>query len=1276
MAKRIYEVSVKKWALAIGIPSGTAFFALLFLYLATIGAIDITSYSGDIACQGSEESPCFAYINFTAKEDIFIYPIGYDPFGRNSLFYTDEDLKSWKIYRSWGSGWREIDLTSTCKGTWCGGKYGTSKNVYSFAFREGRDYSIKIEALKKDYKQDIKWGFGPIDPVWIGINNSKTYSKQDRTITVKNLDLLIGTINLKSNRCISGKICEAILDVYSEEDYPSAIKDITFDLLRGGQRLRVDLPYQVLIKTGTEVIKKPTYTKVCSQDLVNKSKQNCNSVQSGTRDEVIDTWEEWDGSDLSSKSSNTFKIVVEKGIFDEIDWVATFFDLRSEEFAVFDNPIAFYWNFEDANTTVAFNADNNSINNGSMLAGTDSFGFPIKDTLNGFLNKGVNFTGNTNSETGNFVHVNYNSSEYPLGNLTEYSWSFWVNLSRVDIEYKIMGHPDSPGNSRYLEIDTNNIRFHESTVVSVGSAPSVDLWHFIVVTVKINDLSRIYIDNDNVDNTTFSDPFLANFTNNFSINGYGVAPGQFFNGSLDEFTYWKVALTPADINELWNGGEGLEFKLEPPVINITFPENISYAQETLEFLNYTLVVETDPQACWYSLNNGVSNVTITCGDNVTGLDSSFGQHTWRVYANSTTGEESVNNVTFIAATVPTVTLLINNQTQNLTGELGSKFNITANTTSGIVCVDIDHPDYGINFSCASNIVSFIFNVSYFRNNIFNDSTTSKEVFFRDNQFNQTIYIDAHQYDEIVNLSINLTGSIHNSTLPTGVNIYINNTLSNTLGLITEGDTILDETNNSNTVEELNYTESGTRIVYFNIPKTANVSEARVNLTGNISNFITIDGLGLWTNTIVSTNDCYTADQLVFTHDGNACGAVNGDVLSAFQDVNFSAINSVNFSIGFTSSWPSIGGFQTNWSVSFGGVENYSENISATVSSNVRSVILNTTGQSGIQELRFEVKITSTVPGSEFIINVVPLAHLFSTTEGNQPFTKYQVLNPKLEVGIPNGTLEYEFVGIFNHSKNRTNDFSDSANVFLAGCTADSDGFCQLPLYFTIESKGGRITISDILVNYTAEINPIFLDVSLVSTFLGNSTNFSGIPIKFSSTKNGSLTIDDIRYDFAGGNDTINITVHNPTRETEIKGNILQYFSDWDFNFPRFISFLEFIPKTPTSKNVSAFGQTEANQILNLTFQNYGGKNANMNISLNESNACTNLTLSLDNNISHGFIVNETWKVVVTDVLYQNNTKIWLWADYSCSQSSWSSFVPDILIQNCAEGVDVCDTSVI
>lgn len=171
MAKRIYWESIKKNALKVGIPVGVAGFALLFWYLTLIGAIIVTGYTGDQICAGTIEDPCIAIINFTANEDIFLYPLGYDPWGRDTPFSTDAELESWKMYRSWGKGWREIKLNETCKFTWCGAPPKSPDNKYAFAFREGRNYTIKIEALKINPTDNVKWGFGPIDPIWYGTDS-------------------------------------------------------------------------------------------------------------------------------------------------------------------------------------------------------------------------------------------------------------------------------------------------------------------------------------------------------------------------------------------------------------------------------------------------------------------------------------------------------------------------------------------------------------------------------------------------------------------------------------------------------------------------------------------------------------------------------------------------------------------------------------------------------------------------------------------------------------------------------------------------------------------------------------------------------------------------------------------------------------------------------------------------------------------------------------------------------------------------------------------------
>ncbi len=183
MAKRVYPETVKKWLIRAGITAGTLIGGI-FIYLMAIGAITVTGYSGDVICAGTELDPCYAYINFTAKEDIFIYPTNYDPWGRDTLFNFDPAVKSWKLERSWGKGWREIKLNKTCQQKWCGAPYNNMKdNKYSIAFREGRNYQIRITGYKNNPTDDIKWGafsgVDEIDPNWFGVDRDIGYEFLD-----------------------------------------------------------------------------------------------------------------------------------------------------------------------------------------------------------------------------------------------------------------------------------------------------------------------------------------------------------------------------------------------------------------------------------------------------------------------------------------------------------------------------------------------------------------------------------------------------------------------------------------------------------------------------------------------------------------------------------------------------------------------------------------------------------------------------------------------------------------------------------------------------------------------------------------------------------------------------------------------------------------------------------------------------------------------------------------------------------------------------------------
>ena len=200
--RRIRAAKIKKYAELIGglsIPLAI----LLFVYLQSIEAITITGYSGDIVCAGTPENPCYAYLNFTANTDIYIYPAPNNTW----LFSTDKKLKLLKMERKWGNGWREIKLNESCNGRWCG-CYWCDRNhkaKYSYVFRKGRSYQIRFVGYKYNPYEDVKWSFGnEIDPIWKGIELK--YKIEDINKNTKKVVLdLIKDFNLSELSALTGK---------------------------------------------------------------------------------------------------------------------------------------------------------------------------------------------------------------------------------------------------------------------------------------------------------------------------------------------------------------------------------------------------------------------------------------------------------------------------------------------------------------------------------------------------------------------------------------------------------------------------------------------------------------------------------------------------------------------------------------------------------------------------------------------------------------------------------------------------------------------------------------------------------------------------------------------------------------------------------------------------------------------------------------------------------------------------------------------------------------
>lgn len=116
----------------------------------------------------------------------------------------------------------------------------------------------------------------------------------------------------------------------------------------------------------------------------------------------------------------------------------------------------------------------------------------------------------------------------------------------------------------------------------------------------------------------------------------------------DDYLYWGSGGTDDKIYQLNAENISRDNSYIPPVnptISIVYPINTTYTTNVTH-LDYTM---TDSDYCWYSLNNGATNTSMTCGDNITGLLASDGTHTWIVYANNSNGEDS-DLITFFVNT--------------------------------------------------------------------------------------------------------------------------------------------------------------------------------------------------------------------------------------------------------------------------------------------------------------------------------------------------------------------------------------------------------------------------------------------------------------------------------------------------------------------------------------------------------------------------------------------------------------------------------------------------
>lgn len=512
-------------------------------------------------------------------------------------------------------------------------------------------------------------------------DNKEFYDEATDTYTIRDSILGIPTTKV-SEISREGLIREGATTVnldfnYTlyEDNYENPFKYLRLDKLVRGRWIEGEqVPFEILIKQGTRLENEDIYTQSCSPDAQNLSNQICISSKTGSREINVDNYIPLDQTNLRG-GNYAIRLVLEKGIFDESDWILNLNGRELLEWDFLGNSLQAYWTFDNADRTVAFNVDNNSINNFTDIVG------PGKSS---------------DSKVGSFA-MQFNVSESDNMNnsingslLEDFSWSFWVNLTNESTEEKILGHPDVASGNRFMEIQGGDVRF-EIGASSVVAPLTAHEWHFVVATWgNSTSTARIFVDNDNVANTT-SVTIQPNWHENFRLGAWGVAPSQFLNGTLDEVGYWDVPLTADNVNTLWNSGDGTpfpnpQFPSAGPNITLNHPDDNAIFNVSPIGIHFNATIEDSLNETNASLFiNGAVNFSILTPTNLSELFTNVtftdGVYTWFVNATDSDGENTTSSTrNFTIDTIPpnlTITFPTNG-TSILT--LTSTVNVTLNVS--------------------------------------------------------------------------------------------------------------------------------------------------------------------------------------------------------------------------------------------------------------------------------------------------------------------------------------------------------------------------------------------------------------------------------------------------------------------------------------------------------------------------------------------------------------------------------------------------------------------
>lgn len=309
-----------------------------------------------------------------------------------------------------------------------------------------------------------------------------------------------------------------------------------------------------------------------------------------------------------------------------------------------------------------------------------------------------------------------------------------------------------------------------------------------------------------------------------------------------------------------------------------------------------------------------------------------------------------------------------------------------------------------------------------------------------------------------------------------------------------------------------------------------------------------------------------------------------------------------------------------------------------------------------KDMKFKIDFSTSNQNETANITLVEFPDQIGTTQPS---------NVTIDIGN-DGTNEYESgTGVLGTSIsfNITNNTGSIINFINSDdCSGDD---CSIPILFFSKTRG-VLTTTLFNLSYSNMDNLNVFD-DCIENFCTNSS--CNLPLNISP---GTTTASDLRLGY-NGHKNVTIRAHNSDNSSTDSSLAIIYYSGWNYSFKPGVSYLEFIPRRPSDKNISAFGQSTDEGILNFTSRNFD-IDMNFSILLNETFSCVDLFIGITGDKASAINLSanaDAWNELFADQSLFYTQETWMWADFDCNATEWMFWEPELFFRGCAVG-SICD----